>query len=413
MRKINLIIFLVISTLAFSETAVLKNISGKVEVLRDGSTTWQKAKEGMVIELSDSISTGFGASATLDLGTSKVALKPLSRMTVDMVLETKTKVSTSLYLQVGAVKAEVDSKRGIEQSFQVQSPFSTASVRGTVFEFDGKRLDVKEGTVALFVGKPKRIEQKAIMQKKKEEKKKEAQEKSNSEEEKVEKDKKSDDSAAVEEDEAAADDEKEVAAEDEETGNEEDSATIEEDETVSDEEPATVEDETVASEPDSSPAIEETSSPELAVSEPEFDFSDSDFLAEIEQAVSEQQPKFNDDKAIFVTQGKSVEVVIQLTSQKITPEKKTEESVEEESDTQDDQQSEEQGSEAAVEEEVVVVTQEEAAVANSVVVADTSVVVAKPTAASKANEEKQTQTPVVTPPVITAPKQTDITVIWK
>ena len=55
----------------------------------------------------------------------------------------------------------------------------------------------------------------------------------------------------------------------------------------------------------------------------------------------EQQPKFNDDKAIFVTQGKSVEVVIQLTSQKITPEKKTEESVEEESDTQDDQQSEE------------------------------------------------------------------------
>ncbi len=168
MRKItSIILFLMLSILLFSESAVLRNISGKVEVSNNGSRVWRKATDGMPVELSDTISTGFGAAATLDLGHSKIALKPLTRMSVDMFIETKNKVSTSLFLQVGSVKAVVDSSSGIKQSFQVQSPFSTASVRGTIFEFDGRKLSVSEGTVALFVGKPKRIIQKHIMKEQK------------------------------------------------------------------------------------------------------------------------------------------------------------------------------------------------------------------------------------------------------
>ena len=167
-RITSIIIFLLFSSLLFAESAVLRNISGKVEISNNGSGNWAKATEGMVVNLSDTISTGFGAAATLDLGYSKIALKPLTRMSLDMFLATKNKVSTSLFLQVGSVKAEVDSSKGIKQSFQVQSPFSTASVRGTIFEFDGRRLSVLQGTVALFVGRPTRIIQRQITRQKEE-----------------------------------------------------------------------------------------------------------------------------------------------------------------------------------------------------------------------------------------------------
>eukprot|EP01156_Anaeramoeba_ignava_P010638 Anaeramoba_ignava/a480330_69.p3 GENE.a480330_69~~a480330_69.p3 ORF type:complete len:339 (-),score=51.61 a480330_69:1530-2546(-) len=169
MRLSAVLILLICSMFIFAEEVILRNISGKVEISSSENGNWKQATEGMIIELSDTVSTGFGSSATLDMGTSKVTLKPLTRMTVDMYLKTANKVSTSLFLQVGAVKAVVDSTT-VKQNFQVQSPFSTASVRGTKFEFDGKKLSVTEGTVALFVGKPKRIIQKEIIRKKKEEK---------------------------------------------------------------------------------------------------------------------------------------------------------------------------------------------------------------------------------------------------
>ncbi|QEN05588.1 hypothetical protein EW093_12980 [Thiospirochaeta perfilievii] len=329
-RIITILLFLMCSFAIYSQTGVLKNIKGKVEISKDGSNSWVKATEGMSVELSDTISTGFGAAATLDLGNSKVALKPLTRMSVDMFLETSNKVSTSLFLQVGSVEAEVDSSN-IKQSFQVQSPYSTASVRGTKFDFDGRKITVKEGTVALFVGKPKRIIQKAIVQRKKEKKKAE---------------------------EAQALEEKQAA---EATG----------DATLQEEEPALEDEE---------PALEEQ--PELS----------EDFLQEIEQEVASQQSDFSDDGAIFVKQGQSVQVVVELTPTKKTEKKKPKDGEEKE-------------------EEASIITDKDEIVSNSTVIADTSV--AKSTPKSGSESEAETETPEVFVPPVTKPTRTDITIIWE
>ncbi len=160
-----IILFILLSSFAFCENAVLINISGKVEINRSESDSWIMATEGIKVELSDSISTGFGASATLDTGNSQILIRPLSRMTMDMFLKTSNKVHTSLFLQVGAVTAEVDDSSNIKQNFQVQSPFSTASVRGTIFDYDGRKLTVHKGTVAVIPGKPIRIIQNELLKK--------------------------------------------------------------------------------------------------------------------------------------------------------------------------------------------------------------------------------------------------------
>jgi len=330
-RIITILLFLMCSFAIYSQTGVLKNIKGKVEISKDGSNSWVKATEGMSVELSDTISTGFGAAATLDLGNSKVALKPLTRMSVDMFLETSNKVSTSLFLQVGSVEAEVDSSN-IKQSFQVQSPYSTASVRGTKFDFDGRKITVKEGTVALFVGKPKRIIQKAIVQRKKEKKKAE---------------------------EAQALEEKKAV---EATGD----ATLQEEE----------------------PVLEDQ--PELG----------EEFLQEIEQEVASQQSDFSDDGAIFVKQGQSVQVVVELTPTKKTEKKKPKDGEESPVDQVEEK-----------EEEASVITDKDEIVSNSTVIADTSV--AKSTPKSGSESEAETETPEVFVPPVTKPTQTDITIIWE
>jgi hypothetical protein len=50
----------------------------------------------------------------------------------------------------------VKSSKGTPQDFKITSPYSTASVRGTSFTYDGFVLDVNEGRVAFIPGRPKR-----------------------------------------------------------------------------------------------------------------------------------------------------------------------------------------------------------------------------------------------------------------
>lgn len=158
-RTIAISALLLFSTFSFASTprATLKNIQGKVEVKTAANQSWVPAKEGMVIQTMTTISTGFDSSVTLEMDDNAVFVKALTRMTLDQLLEQQGTVKTSCYLRVGAVKASVKSAEGVKQDFQVQSPYSTASVRGTVFEYDGLNLNVIEGLVALIPGRPERI----------------------------------------------------------------------------------------------------------------------------------------------------------------------------------------------------------------------------------------------------------------
>jgi hypothetical protein len=149
---------LILAASAFAgPQAVLSGIKGKVEV-KPVSGDWAPASEGMVIDLKTTVSTGFDSTATVVIDKSKIVVKPLTRLTLDKLLEQSSgSIAASMFLRVGAVQASVKaSVPGTPQDYKVQSPYSTASVRGTEFEFDGLHLAVHEGTVRLIPGRPHR-----------------------------------------------------------------------------------------------------------------------------------------------------------------------------------------------------------------------------------------------------------------
>ena len=142
------ILILFLGAALFGEvTAVVKDVSGKVEIKVSGGT-WKRAYSGMKISKGDYISTGFKSEAVLVLGNSQVVVKQLTRMELEELVEKEGTVHTGLNLRVGRVRAEVKTAKGLKQQFTLKSPISTAAVRGTSFEYDGRNLTVFEGTVA-------------------------------------------------------------------------------------------------------------------------------------------------------------------------------------------------------------------------------------------------------------------------
>ena len=129
--------------------AIVKEVKGKVEIKLPGRG-WQRARGGMIIPKGATISTGFKSSAVLQLGKSMLQVKPLTRMTLEELIQKNGVVSTKLFLRVGKIKAKVRSAKGLRQNFKLKSPVSTAAVRGTDFEYDGIHLKVEEGVVRFF-----------------------------------------------------------------------------------------------------------------------------------------------------------------------------------------------------------------------------------------------------------------------
>jgi hypothetical protein len=150
MKKLLAMIIVLVLTapVLFAQTqAVVKQLSGKVEVKGPGATAWVSAKVGQQLAKGSFISTGFNSTAVLALGASVLSVKPLTRMKLEELIAREGTVSTSLFLQVGKLNASVKSAEGLKQDFTVKSPVSTAAVRGTDFEFDGLTVRVINGLV--------------------------------------------------------------------------------------------------------------------------------------------------------------------------------------------------------------------------------------------------------------------------
>lgn len=144
-----LLVILILFTVSFlfaDITAVVKDVSGKVEIKVPGGS-WKRATEGMKIEEGYYISTGFRSEAVLELGSAQVIVKQLTRMELTELVEKEGTVRTGLNLRVGKIKAQVRTTAGLRQEFRLTSPVSTAAVRGTSFEYDGVNLKVLEGSV--------------------------------------------------------------------------------------------------------------------------------------------------------------------------------------------------------------------------------------------------------------------------
>jgi hypothetical protein len=134
---------------AYAQTpgAVIREVSGTVEVQRPDSSAWVPASPGMAIEKAARISTGFRSSAVVALGGAVITVRPLTRLTLEEIAGGPGAQEAGIYLRAGRVRAEVTPPGGGRMDFSVRSPMVTASVRGTVFEFDTVNLRVDEGRV--------------------------------------------------------------------------------------------------------------------------------------------------------------------------------------------------------------------------------------------------------------------------
>jgi hypothetical protein len=141
------VLFFLAGTMAAfaAQEAVLKEASGKVE-LRAPGRGWQPARVGMALTKGTTISTGFGAKAVLDLGASVVEVKALTRMTLEELLEQEGTIKTELFLDVGRVKAQIQTGEDLRHDFKLKSTVSTASVRGTTLEGDGEVWVSEDGS---------------------------------------------------------------------------------------------------------------------------------------------------------------------------------------------------------------------------------------------------------------------------
>jgi hypothetical protein len=145
-----ILLFIRGGTLAHAQT-VIQEITGTVEVKAPGSSTWVQAAAGMELAQKTSISTGFKGTAVVAVGNSRITVKPMTRLTLEEIIATAGgNEQVNLFLQSGRVRAEVTSPSGGKTDFTVRSPTVTASVRGTVFEFDTINLNVIEGRVLFF-----------------------------------------------------------------------------------------------------------------------------------------------------------------------------------------------------------------------------------------------------------------------
>jgi hypothetical protein len=145
-----LILLLLLAASAFAQlNTVVKAVTGKVEV-KAPLMGWEPATVGMVVPQGSLISTGFKSTAQLEMGSSEVFVKQLTRMSVEELVMKEGTQATGLNLRVGRVSAQVKSTADLKHDFKLRSPVSTAAVRGTEFEYDGWRLTVDEGEVVLI-----------------------------------------------------------------------------------------------------------------------------------------------------------------------------------------------------------------------------------------------------------------------
>jgi hypothetical protein len=133
---------------AQSPRAHIRDIRGTVEVKGPGSPVWEAATEGLEVRQETLISTGFNSSALIGIGNSTILVRPLTRLSVGAIQAAAEGDRVEVQLRAGRIRANVKAPAGGAVAFTVRSPTATASVRGTVFDFDTVNLTVEEGRVS-------------------------------------------------------------------------------------------------------------------------------------------------------------------------------------------------------------------------------------------------------------------------
>ncbi|MBQ4377874.1 MAG: FecR domain-containing protein [Treponema sp.] len=148
--------FATFSSFAFQATVV--SAKGKAEV--QSGSEWVAIKTGDTLDQGAVIQTGFKSEVVLKLKESTVTVAPLTRITLQTLAERNGvagapgKDETSIFLDTGSLKSNVQKSQDRRVGFTVRSPVATASVRGTEFrlgtKFRGVKLSTKNGKVAFW-----------------------------------------------------------------------------------------------------------------------------------------------------------------------------------------------------------------------------------------------------------------------
>lgn len=136
MKKLfaNILVFSALSLFALpilAEDAKVVAVVGKAEVQK--GSDWVALSIGDSIPKGSVISTGFKSELLLKVNASNIKLGPLTRMTVEQLIQNASENKTSLFIDSGKVNVEVNKTGNKREDFKVSSPVATASVRGTSF----------------------------------------------------------------------------------------------------------------------------------------------------------------------------------------------------------------------------------------------------------------------------------------
>lgn len=157
MKKLILaVIFSAMTFASFAMQATVVSAKGKTEVKNGGA--WVALKSGDSLNEGSVIQTGFKSELVLKIKESTVTVAPLSRITLQTLIEREGlngesgKDETTIFLDTGSLKSNVQKSADRRVGFTVRSPVATASVRGTFFEtvkvFKVLKLATTRGSVA-------------------------------------------------------------------------------------------------------------------------------------------------------------------------------------------------------------------------------------------------------------------------
>ncbi len=145
-------------------TAVIKTVSGQVEVQRKGDTQWVAAAAGARLAEGDQVRAHAGASSALDLPDGSILFVAENSRIVISKLEFDPQNQgrqAFFHLAVGKVRAAVSQAaislvRARQSNFTISTPTAVAAARGTVFEvvYDATQNVMR---VAVIVKDPRRV----------------------------------------------------------------------------------------------------------------------------------------------------------------------------------------------------------------------------------------------------------------
>jgi len=138
-----------------SQEIVLIEVKGEVLIQSAGSSEWIPAKKDQRLSPADIIDTGEkGAASITPDRKARIDLLPGSRMTVEQASRNGSSRATTLQLDFGRLKADIQKLSG-DSKFEIKTPTAVASVRGTtIFVNTGATGDGPQGkNTDLFVDK--------------------------------------------------------------------------------------------------------------------------------------------------------------------------------------------------------------------------------------------------------------------